>query len=359
MNKTEFLKKVDILRLILKRYDKKGILVTEFANLCWLGIKRPNVLALTESVVVKIEITFDDIFLIANNIEIERIFDEEICEEIVPFFSKKTFDWYVTDEKIFEYPQEDYLIDQFIENELKLHRMVMNTSDLQQSIALGKDIVSIIEDILGVIQKGKTEREISAQMHQMCVDKNIDVGLALCATEKRALLYRHPITSNDSIKDTCLLALTVRRQGIYSCISRMVTLSEPDEELIKKRNAVLAVDIVAQKYTKAGIPLNQVFKKMKDTYKIYGFENEWKKHHQGGITGYKSREEKVTQDSGILIKNNMIFAFNPSVPGYKTEDTFFLKNGKPVMTTFSDKLPLIEIEFEGEVYMKPDLIRLD
>ncbi|PKM54161.1 MAG: hypothetical protein CVV00_09385 [Firmicutes bacterium HGW-Firmicutes-5] len=358
MDKREFVEKIDALRSILKKNGKKGLLVSEFANLCWLGIKRPNVLALSESVVVKIEITLDDIFIIANNIEIERIFNEEIHEEIQSFFSKKSFNWYLTRETILEFKKEDYLDDRLIEDEIKLHRMIMKQSDLEQSILLGNDLVSIIEDTIGAIQKGKTEYEISAKMYQLCVEKSIEVGLALCATNERALLYRHPIATRASINNTCLLALTARRQGIYSCMSRMVTLSEPSEELLRKRDAVLAVDIASHVYTKIGTPLNQVFEKIKETYKIYGFENEWKNHHQGGVTGYKSREEKITQDSDILIADNMMFAYNPSVPGYKTEDTFYLRNGKPMLTTFSKRLPVVEIEFEGKTYLKPDIIRL-
>ncbi|MFT5872990.1 MAG: Xaa-Pro dipeptidase [Clostridium sp.] len=154
-------------------------------------------------------------------------------------------------------------------------------------------------------------------MHRMCVKKNIEVGLALCAADKRISLYRHPITTDNVIEDTCLLALTVRRNGLYSCISRMVSLSTPSEELLKKRDAVLAVDCACQEYTKVGSNLRGVFNKIKDVYKDNGFEEEWKNHHQGGISGYMGREEKINQDTDISIEDNMIFAYNPTVIGYR------------------------------------------
>ncbi len=243
MSKTEFSRKIELLRDIIKFKRKKGVIISSYMNLCWLGIKRPNVLALTESSVVKIEVTLDDVFLVANNIEMNRIVNEEIDEAIRQCFTRKTFKWYLNDEKLFGYEKEDYLDDSLFENEIKQYRMILTESDIEASTSLGKDIVSILENTLGYIEKGKTEAEISAEMHKMCVQKNIDVGLALCAADKRVELYRHPITTNNIIEDACLLALTVRRNGIYSCISRMVTLSEPSDELIKREMLFLLLTV--------------------------------------------------------------------------------------------------------------------
>ncbi len=359
MKKEEFLSKIKIIRKILVEVNKKGIIFSTYSNLCWLGVKRPNVLSISENVVVKIIVTKDDIILVANNIEIHRILQEEIYSEIKEYFQLKSFQWYMVDSTILDYEKNEYIEDFLIEDKIKQHRIILSQSDIKNSIKLGKDIASIVENSLQYIKKGRTEREISGEMIKMCTEKEIDVGLALCASEKRMMLYRHPITTNTEITNVCMLALTVRREGIYSCISRIVSLKKPTTELINKRNAVLKVDCACEKYTQVGGNIETVFNKIQDTYKNVGYENEWKNHHQGGITGFASREVKITKKTNLTIKNNMIFAYNPTVAGYKTEDTFYLKDGKPIVTTFSNKLPLVEIDFEGEKFLKPDIIRLD
>jgi|GEM_PF-1441918 len=358
MHTKELEEKIKHVRHIVRKHKKRGAIISEFYNLCWLGIHRPHVLSLSENTVVKIEITQEDVFLVTNNIEAQRIYNEEMDENLHPFFNKKVYQWYEAEQDVYTYKPDAYLKDKELEQEIKLHRMCMNASERQQSIELGLDMVAIIEATLKYIKSGKTEREISSWMHKLCVEKGIDVGLAICADWKRVLDYRHPIATDTPIEDMCMLALTVRRHGIYSCMSRMVALKVPDEALLKKRDAVLAVDAACQAYTQSGANVRNVFCKIQEEYQKQGLEGEWKNHHQGGITGYKSREEKICGTSDIDIQEHMLFAYNPSVAGYKTEDTFFIDKGKKIVTTYSEKLPLIEIEFEGNRYMKPDIIRL-
>ncbi len=355
MKVKEFLYKIKVLRKILVDINKSGIIISNYANICWLGVKRPSVLSLSENTVVKIIVTLDDIILIANNIEIYRILEEEICIELKEFFTIETFFWF---DNITNIKKSNYIEDFKVEKEIKKHRIILSESDLEKSLILGKDIAEIIENTLPYIKKGKTEREISSEMIKMCLNREIEVGLVLCASEERMKLYRHPITTNTKINNVCMLALTVRRDGIYSCISRVVSLKKPTKELIEKRKAVLAIDCAFEKYTKVDENLQGVFHKIKKVYKDMGYENEWKNHHQGGVTGYNSREEKITDNTNMIIKNNMIFAYNPTIAGYKTEDTFYIKDNKKVVTTRTTKLPLIDIDFEGEKFIRPDIVTI-
>ncbi len=356
MMKEEFLSKVKILRGILEHKGKKGLIISDFANLCWLGVRRPHILSLSESSVVAIVITLKDVYLTTNNIEIDRILDEEISPSVAGCLQPRIHQWYAPP---FYDKKDGYINALAVEDEIKHYRMIMTERELAEAKLLGQDIAAIVEHTLPLIKADKTERHISSQMAKICLEKEIDIGLVICASQKRIHAYRHPITTATPIGNQCLLALTVRRNGIYSCISRMVSLAKPDEALMQKRNAVLAVDCACQKYTQIGRNICDVFEKIKEVYAQAGFKDEWKNHHQGGITGYKSREEKINQSSDITIKNHMLFAYNPSVCGYKTEDSFYMKDGKANITTLAEKLPMIEIEFEGEKYNKPDIIRLD
>ena len=48
------------------------------------------------------------------------------------------------------------------------------------------------------------------------------------------------------------------------------------------------------------------------------------KHHQGGITGYSSKEIIADLNSEYKAKINNVFAWNPSIAGTKIEDTYIL-----------------------------------
>jgi hypothetical protein len=59
-------------------------------------------------------------------------------------------------------------------------------------------------------------------------------------------------------------------------------------------------------------------------YAEEGFPDAWREHHQSGITGYASREVVATPETRQSIEAGQVFAWNPSLPGAKAEETFVL-----------------------------------
>ena len=69
-------------------------------------------------------------------------------------------------------------------------------------------------------------------------------------------------------------------------------------------------------------------------YAEEGFPDAWREHHQGGITGYASREVVATPETRQRIETGQAFAWNPSLPGAKAEETFVLTvNGPETITS--------------------------
>jgi hypothetical protein len=84
-------------------------------------------------------------------------------------------------------------------------------------------------------------------------------------------------------------------------------------------------------------------------YSDNGFPDEWKRHHQGGSTGYAGREAFATPSSQIKVLENQAFAWNPSVIGAKSEDTVLCTSaGIEFLTAPSPQWPQIEVAVGGK-----------
>jgi antitoxin VapB len=70
--------------------------------------------------------------------------------------------------------------------------------------------------------------------------------------------------------------------------------------------------------------LGDIFSKAAATYAATGFPDEWQKHHQGGTAGYEPREYLAVPGSTDRVIVGQAYAWNPSITGYKSEDTILV-----------------------------------
>jgi Xaa-Pro aminopeptidase len=122
-----------------------------------------------------------------------------------------------------------------------------------------------------------------------------------------------------------MLVASSERGGLYANLTRIVELEEPDPQLARRMRA--CEEILArmrEEATRPGRTLAEAFADCRRFYADTGFPEEWRLHHQGGLTGYGSRELIVTPSSDHVIESGQAFAWNPSVTGAKAEETFVL-----------------------------------
>jgi Xaa-Pro aminopeptidase len=123
-----------------------------------------------------------------------------------------------------------------------------------------------------------------------------------------------------------MLVACARRHGLIANLTRFVSfgaLTPPEYDRL------LAVEAAFLDATVPGARVGDVFAA---GVAAYG-DDEWTLHHQGGPTGYESRDYLATHDSDALVVENQAFAWNPSVPSLKVEDTVLAtSSGLEVLT---------------------------
>src|SRR6056297_2590738 len=87
--------RIQRLRKILDNTEKDGLLLSREENIAYLTLGARNRITLnTTEGVASILITLDKVYYISNNIEMNRLFNEEIPDVLHPLFQKVEYKWW-------------------------------------------------------------------------------------------------------------------------------------------------------------------------------------------------------------------------------------------------------------------------
>jgi antitoxin VapB len=171
---------------------------------------------------------------------------------------------------------------------------------------LGKDCGKIIGEVAIAIRPSMSEWEIAGSLTGKCYECGIIPVVVLIAADERIDTNRHPLPTNKRVKNKAMVVLCGRRAGLIVSLTRVVyittkTQAQIPEDLLNRHHAATFVDAVALVHTKPGAQASTIFKAIQDAYATKGFEGEWRLHHQGGCTAYKSREWVASSSSTVSV----------------------------------------------------------
>lgn len=348
---------------LLERESLGGVLLNAQHNFAWITGGGSNGIDLSrENGAATIFVRRDGKrFLLANNIETPRMLAEEVSGDR---FEPIEFSW--QDEKaisdlIFEKARtltdgqiaSDLTINaslRTIENLIAPCRFELVREEIERFERLGSDAANALDQVISAIKTGETEIEIAAKMRGELGAKNISSVVTLVAADERIEKYRHPVPTEHRWNKTLLLVTCAKRAGLIASLSRMVCVGEVPNELKEKTETAAFVNATLWNATKPGTTGAELYSIALNAYADAGFPGEINRHHQGGATGYKTREWVAHPKSGEIVRANQAFAWNPSITGTKVEDTIVVTKDGNENITSSDNVPKIETEIEGKKF---------
>jgi Xaa-Pro dipeptidase len=204
-------------------------------------------------------------------------------------------------------------------------RRTLDPDAVQSLRAVGAAATAAMAEAAAAIEPGMTEHEAAAALAAACRSRGLTATVLLAAADERIARHRHPVPVGATIERRAMLVASAERGGLYANLTRIVELDAPDPELARRQRA--CEEILARMRDEATCPERTVAEAFADCRRFYaeaGFPDEWRLHHQGGLTGYASRELIATPATDAVIEAGQAFAWNPSVAGAKAEETFVL-----------------------------------
>lgn len=364
MNTSEEIKhKLNLVRQSIQENAAAGVRLRGTDWFAWATAGGSNTALLAaETGVAEILVTATDAWILTDEIEAQRIKDEQLPEEgnhyklsVNPwadgakryaFVRDATNGGTVLSDKPSRSLHESCTVTEFsLPASLIHHRQVMLPSELERYRQVGKLASEAMTEVLTQAQPIWTEYQLAGAGAEALWATGLHPALTLAAGDRRLPLYRHPLPTGEPLGRQAMLVFCARGYGLIVSLTRFVWFGRLSNDAQKRHRAIAEIEAVALNHSQVNTPLNAVYHALETAYEQQGYPNAIREHHQGGTAGYGARDVVATPETSDRLQANMVVAWNPSIPGAKVEDTFVIHADKHLENlSFDHKFPHNEVE---------------
>jgi antitoxin VapB len=352
------------MRALLEAHQLDALLLQRVSSFAWATCGGASYINTADSHgIASLLITPTDHYLITNNIEAERLEQEEELGEqnwllcITP--------WHKAQNAVAELTQGRKLgadgpyagaVD--LSQDMSRLRAALTPAEGERYRTLGALCAKAMDAAIRAVHPGQSEYRIAAQLAEAAESRGVQVTVNLIATDERIFKFRHPLPTGKELDRYAMLVLCGRRYGLVCSVTRLVHFGPLPDELRRKVDAVAQIDAALISATRAGRSLGEIFTHATDVYARTGFPDEWTLHHQGGLAGYEPREVVATPETKDLVALGQAFAWNPSITGTKSEDTILVGEDNNEILTAIAGWPMLSIEVDGHTIERPAILEV-
>ena len=154
------------------------------------------------------------------------------------------------------------------------------------------------------------------------------------------------------------------RGGLNIACTRMASIGASDPVLEERQRAACSVETAMLAATRPGATYGDALQAGIDTYEELGWPAEHEHHYQGGPIGYDVREfgpapkARPDQWTSETVPVGSAVAWNPTIQGGKSEDTYIVGEAGNELVTPARSWPVREIEADATVYLRAGILEL-
>src|SRR5215210_616044 len=326
------------LRELMEGHGVGALLVSHPANLAWYTGGADNRVDHGDPIgVASVLLTGDDAYIVTDNIDPPRPREEQ-----TPELAVVEHPWHEEPTALLREIAGGASVGTDItsgsgrdlSDEISPLRHVLDEAAIESYRRLGADAVLAMSEVADSLSPDTDELEAAARLSAVCLGRGMHTPVLMAASRERLVRYRHPVPHGSFLGRQAMLVVCAERGGLFASLTQMVYFDEPDAETVRHQEACAEIiRRMREEATREGRTLVEAFEDCRRFYADAGFPEGWKDHHQGGMTGYASREVIATPEARREIRSGQAFAWNPSLEGAKAEETFIIGPDAPEVLT--------------------------
>jgi Xaa-Pro aminopeptidase len=365
----EVAEKLERVREYLSSSGRGGIVLTRQFLVSWITAGMEDVILRgQDGGFVWAVVTDDGAFLVTSNIEAKRLRAEEGPEALgfevieVPWYEghfASAIDAIADPERLAndgDGPGAD------ASEDLQSLRLRLTAGERERMRGLGADASAALEDAMRELMPGMRGTELAAEVAARLEPGGILPFAILAGGDVRRASFRHPTVSADPIERDAMVVVVGVRGGLNIALTRTASVGEPDPTLAERHLVAAEAEARAIAATRPPNTYGEALQRQLETYEAHGYHDEWRNHTQGGPIGYGAREFGVAPlaapdpHTARVVEVGHAVAWNPTVQGAKSEDTFLVGEGGNEMLTNSSTWPAIEVAVPDGSMPRPAIL---
>ena len=369
---TELEDKTERLAKLARESDMAGILLTTQTNFTWLtggginridGSREPGAGSLMVTATGRR-------FVIANTIEMPRLLAEELDED--GGWEPVEYPWteeHAHPETVARLAQRAAGGDRIgadwpvagavpIDRPITRARNLLTPAEVGRYRRLGADAGRIAGEVCRGLEPGEDERTIAARAAAAIATVGARAIVTLVAADDRIARFRHPVAGSHRWERLVMVVLCAQRDGLVVSLSRIISAGRVPAALEKLTLANANVFGRLLEATEPGATGRTLFDVAQRAYAEAGYPGEEARHHQGGATGYRTREWVAHPASEEQVQARQAFAWNPSITGTKVEETALLDDRGLQLITTSPEWPSYPVRVRDQTMAVPAVLEM-
>lgn len=247
---------------------------------------------------------------------------------------------------------------QLVEGAIARARYKLTAPEVDRFKALGRDAGEAIGRMARSVGPGLSENEVAHRANDALAAIGAHAVVTLVAADERLARFRHPVPTDLEWRKVLMIVVCARRGGLIASLTRIVSAGPTPEEMRQRTRATATVNTHLFAATRPGVSGSDLYSVAARAYRDAGFAGEEQLHHQGGATGYRTRDWVAHPKSAERVQENQAFAWNPSITGTKVEETCITSAQGVEIITATAGWPSISVSVDGHEYLLPDVLSL-